>query len=221
MFNFDFTLTFQHPLALNNLVEMVPTAWLSAIACPNPSFSTDLGDKSGLLVALDTLWDHMAHNGMRDPFIITAGAFNRTCRLEAGNHRIKLFEAHGVTHVPAVALIGESCIYNIGNGTHAYCRDLLIPPITQSLTPYPEWRYDAPSRVFKDLPQVLPHSEETGGLAKYFLTQWGPYFWQDVVHSSVMHLLEQASIEQQPGVFVFSDGSRLIVDSCSCSVASA
>ena len=151
VYDFDFSRTMRHPLAKRGLIEMVSTKWLAAISCPSVSWSTDLGDRSGRRVVASTLWEHMQENGMRDPFVIAVNLQERTCRLELGNHRIRLFAEQGVTEVPAVALVSDSGAFCPENGAHVHHRELIIKQVAECLPPDPEGRYAAPSHVFKEL----------------------------------------------------------------------
>lgn len=113
-------------------------------------------------------------------------------------------------------------MYCPGNGAHVFRRELLIAKSVMSLSPYQEWYYAAPSKVFKEIAAISKSGEAApeGGMAKTFLAKWGPYFWQDAVHGPVLHILGQVADDRGNGVFQFRDGSTVTVDSYRCFVTS-
>ena len=121
------------------------------MANPEPGQTTDIFTGSPERVTLDELWDNMKDNGMRDPFILTAGRYTRECRLEAGNHRIKVFADRHVEFVPATVLVNDDAMISRGNGYHKYVRDLLLPNQNVDLRPYDERVYMQPSDVFMQI----------------------------------------------------------------------
>lgn len=118
----------------------------------NGTEKTDLGLwQNEDLVTMDQLWNDLLINGMRNPFIL---GVCRTCRLEAGNHRIGLFKNKGIFFVPTVVLVGDFSITHIGNGTHTFNKELLIPTGWENFGPYPEKLYMKPSHVFVELKNI-------------------------------------------------------------------
>ena len=222
MYTALFSKTFEHPLALRGDVEWVPTEWLAQLANPQADTFGDTGDWHGTndLLALDALFDDLMARGMRDPFIIGVGRVSRTCRLEAGNHRIQIFVQKQLPFVPAVVLVGDSAITSEGNGTHEFRRALSVPTGWPHFGPYPEECYVAPSAVFPELAQfrragVLPISFE-GALrhvrptqAQYFRARFQDFQLDDRFRSLVAHALAMALGRIDEGLYVFPDGSRL------------
>lgn len=153
MYHSIFKRTFEHPLAQRNLIELLPVDWVASLgATKNGTEKTDLGLwQNEELVTMEQLWSDLLINGMRDPFILGVGRVCRTCRLEAGNHRIGLFKNKGILLVPTVVLVGDSSITHIGNGTHTFHKELLIPKGWENFGPYPEKLYMKPSQVFVEL----------------------------------------------------------------------
>jgi hypothetical protein len=148
---FNFRATLQHPLAKKGLVEMLPTYWVLMLSNPKSGNQTDLTPGGSKLVGLSELWQNMIQEGMRDPFILTAGRHSRDSRLEAGNHRIKLFYDNNVPFVPATVLVGDQAKQHKGNGDHSFYRELLLPVQNHSNAPYDERNYQKPSSVFKEI----------------------------------------------------------------------
>ena len=157
---FNFAATARHPLALRGIVEMLPTAWIQALGNKKVTDKTNLDLSGAPLVDMDALWRDMAGNGMRDPFILSAGRYTRDCRLESGNHRIGLFSSRGVPYVPAVTLVADDCIISPLDGPHRYKRALLLPPQNYTHGPFDERTYMAPSSVFTAIHKL----KESGGV---------------------------------------------------------
>ena len=149
--DFNFSATLAHPLAKAGLVEMLPTAWVKALANPAPSETTDITPGSSTLVGMEELWQHLQDHGMNDPFILSAGRVDGLARLEAGNHRINLFSENGIDYVPATVLVGDLAVLFDGNGAHSFKRELIIPAQTHKNAPYDERLYMAPSDVFAEI----------------------------------------------------------------------
>ena len=114
-------------------VQWVPVDVLLSLSNPRPSSSTDLGDASGRLFAMDEVWRSLVEEGMRDPLVLSFsrsrldnGDLPKTMkvRLEAGNHRVRLAKSHGITHLPAVGIGSANAILNKGNGLHVFERDV-------------------------------------------------------------------------------------------------
>lgn len=147
---FNFAATFQHALAKRCLIEMVPTSWVMAKANPEIKEESDL-TPGGQIVSLGALWDDMVRQGMRDPFILSAGRTNGDCRLEAGNHRVALFARAKINFIPATVLVADDCVIFPANGPHRYQRNLLLPVGPALNGPYDERIYMAPSNVFQDI----------------------------------------------------------------------
>ncbi len=148
---FNFAATFSHPLAQRGIFEMLPTAWVQALANKKAGFVTDDGLGGAVMLTLEQLWDDMCKQGMRDPFVLSAGRHTRDCRLEAGNHRIQLFSQHGVPYVPAVVLVGDDCIISLQNGDHRYKHELLLEKQDFTNGYLEERVYMAPSDVFAEI----------------------------------------------------------------------
>lgn len=155
--------TFKHPLAQRGFVEMLPAEWVASLSRhKDGTEKTDLGYwKNEEPVTMKQLWEDLLNRGMRDPFILGAGRVCRTCRLEAGNHRIALFRNKGIEFVPAVVLVGDSSITSIGNGGHTYEKELLIPEGWPNFGPYPEKIYMKPSDVFAEIKNFFEPDEFT------------------------------------------------------------
>lgn len=152
-----FTRTFQHPI-LGSMIEWVPTQWLFELSNPNvtPDDKTDLGtwDYKPEMVSMEQLFQNIVKNGMRDPFIVGIGRVTRRTRLEAGNHRIRIFLAHGISLVPAIAYVGDSAITWEGNGTHeGKLFNLRLPSSVDILGPYPIKKYMPLSHALAVMPR--------------------------------------------------------------------
>lgn len=89
-------------------IEYLPTAWLNSIAAPVPT-PTDMAE----------LWRNLCTNGLRDPLVLGVGKDN-TLRLDAGNHRVKLFAKYGIKALPVIAKVGATAILDPGNGLHCF-----------------------------------------------------------------------------------------------------
>ena len=148
--SFNFAATFAHPLGARQVIEFVPTQWVMALANPEADDIADL-TPGGLEVSLEQLWDNMLQNGMRDPFILTAGRHSRASRLEAGNHRIKIFARHSEPYVPATVLVGDDCVVFASNGSHRHTPELVLPVQDYNHHGYDDRTYMAPSAVFREI----------------------------------------------------------------------
>lgn len=62
------------------------------------------------------LWDDLNTHGMKTPLEITVS--NSHARLDSGNHRIQLFNKHGIKKVPVTIKETKHVIDTIGNGDH-------------------------------------------------------------------------------------------------------
>ena len=133
------------------MLEMIPATWVFKLANPETGQKTDLSPGGATLVSITELWENMQREGMRDPFILSAGLHSRTARLEAGNHRIKLFVDHNVPYVPATVLVSDGCIISEQNGSHEFRRKLLPEKQDYALGPYAARTYKKPSDVFAAL----------------------------------------------------------------------
>ena len=136
-----------HPLAKQDLIELVPTDWLYKIRGVDVSPIGDLMD--GTPVGLDDLWNNISEEGLHDPLIVRVGRINRKYRLESGNHRIQVFKKRGVILSPAVVQIQDECGPHLDNVmTDASHNFDLSPSIdTTRLTN----GYAKPSTIFTDL----------------------------------------------------------------------
>ena len=152
--DFNFAATAAHPLAGRKVIEMIPTEWVQKLANEQADDLTDLTPGEPELVSLEELWQDMKKRGMRDPFILSAGRYTGDCRLEAGNHRIKVFALHKVPYVPATVLVADDCLIHEANGAHRYQRDLLIPRQDFTHFGYDDRIYMKPSRVFADIEKM-------------------------------------------------------------------
>jgi hypothetical protein len=151
----DFGLGYQSAWARSQLgmygkiIDLVPTAWLLAIACPTPAEKTELGFGSEW-VGLDGLWKNVVEQGLRDPMLISVSLKTGHGRMEAGNHRIRLAEWAGLPFMPAIVLAGNIEIHDPGNGTHLFDlrADLLL-----EINPEADFsdRIMAPTEVFRSL----------------------------------------------------------------------
>jgi hypothetical protein len=105
---------------LSSLITWVPTAWLLDYANPSPQPQTNMAGADGLpdhQVDMDSLFQSMLDQGMRDPLIIGIG-LNGRVRLESGNQRIGCFIENGVDFVPVVGFVNDTAITHEANGLH-------------------------------------------------------------------------------------------------------
>jgi len=160
-----FNRTFEHPWAKQGLVEMIPTLWVAEMANPSASDMTDLAPEKnqGEIVTLSELWQNIRTEGMRDPFILSAGYRDGLSRLEAGSHRIRVFHDNGIPFVPATVLLGERANIYPSHGEHVFERNLRIPLHANDNEPetYPfDHRYHAkPSDIFEDIHRMKEAGE--------------------------------------------------------------
>jgi hypothetical protein len=91
----------------NDIVWMNTTDVIK-MAAPIP---THMSDKDW-----DALWVSLQINGMQDPLMITTDG--TTMRLDAGNHRIRLFDQHNITKIPCLIKNADNVVVSPGNGTH-------------------------------------------------------------------------------------------------------
>jgi hypothetical protein len=96
-----------HPLTRAHSVELVPTDLVWRYYGKDVSPNT--GIKNGKPESMETLWENLLSEGLRDPFILRVGIKNRKMRLEAGNHRIQLFKKYGIPQVPLTIQLREEC----------------------------------------------------------------------------------------------------------------
>ncbi len=145
-----FRKTFEHPI-LKPYIELVSTDFLLRIANPNPGEKTDLGFwDNNILVDMEALMKNIKKHGMRDPMIVGVGRCDGYVRLEAGNHRVRLFHKEGIKYVPAVAYVGDYSITHIGNGEHLGEKIPLKIKLTSNiLGPYPIKEYKRLSDIIK------------------------------------------------------------------------
>ncbi|MES2353486.1 MAG: hypothetical protein V4568_03615 [Pseudomonadota bacterium] len=150
-----FQRTFQHPI-LGCRCDLVSVDWLLGLANPNPTACTDLVNwRQDELVTMDELFRNLLAEGMRDPLLIGVGRVSRMIRLEAGNHRVRVFHARGIKYVPAIAYVSDSAITHEENGTHpGRYADLKLPISPNIMGPYPEAVFARPQDVIVDCPAV-------------------------------------------------------------------
>jgi hypothetical protein len=147
-----FARTFAHPV-LGGLVEWVPTTWLLALANPNPSPTTDLGNWGrDERVDWRALFRNIREQGMRDPLLVGAGRVTRTIRLEAGNQRVRCMAQNQVAYLPVVAYVGDSAVTHLSNGPHPGRLEALQLPLG-----YPDLMGPYPVKEYRKLSEVLVH----------------------------------------------------------------
>jgi len=141
-----------HLLYGQGKIELVPTEWVWQYYGPDVSPLADL--KDGTLVDLEGLWRNICDEGLHDPLIMRVGIQNKKFRLEAGNHRIQVFRAHGISEVPVTVQLRDECGPHVGDvmtdASHNFDAqdEVLVSTITEE--------YKKPSEVFKSLKkQVL------------------------------------------------------------------
>ena len=136
-----------HNLNLVGAVELVPTAWVARYRGHDVSKTTNLQD--GSIVNLDQLWQNILKEGLHDPLIMRYGTKTKTCRLEAGNHRIEVFLQHNITEIPVTVEITQSCgpdaPNNYNTGSHTFDATDIIKKIQQNSG------YVKPSDVFTNI----------------------------------------------------------------------
>lgn len=137
-----FSRTFRHPV-VGHHAQWVPLSWLLALSNPNPTNTTNLADGDNQTqVSMDVLYADLLEKGMRDPFLVGVGRVTRRVRLEAGNHRVRVFLEKGHLLAPAVAYVGDSAISQIGNGRHeGELMDLRLDASPDIMEPYPVKEY--------------------------------------------------------------------------------
>ncbi len=134
-----------HPLSIAGKIELVPTEWVYQYRGEDVSPNTTLMD--GTIVDLDALWRDICTEGLHDPLIMRVGIQNKMMRLEAGNHRIQIFQQHHLPFVPLVVQLRDECGPHAGevmnDATHNFdARDeLLLSHINEE--------YVKPSDAFK------------------------------------------------------------------------
>jgi hypothetical protein len=134
-----------HPLYREGKIELVPTEWVWKYYGTDVSPETDLMD--GTIVDMDTLWNNILSVGLHNPLMMRVGLKNKKFRLEAGNHRIQVLRAHGVTLVPLTVQVREECGPHLGDvmtdASHNFDapEGFLISTITEE--------YMRPSEVFR------------------------------------------------------------------------
>lgn len=146
-----FSRTFEHPV-VGHLAEWTPCAALLDIANPSPDNLTNLGNwHADTIVDEDRLFEDMLAHGMRDPLIVGIGRVSRKVRLEAGNHRIRLFLKKDIRHVPAVAYVGDHAVHLMENGLHeGKTMALKILSYPDIMGPYPIKEYKRISDVLAE-----------------------------------------------------------------------
>ncbi|MBK1671008.1 hypothetical protein CKO28_23660 [Rhodovibrio sodomensis] len=128
------------------MVELLPTSWVAQFRNPRVTQHTD-GGANDAIVDMDTFWDILQRDGMRDPILLRVCMETGYGRLEAGNHRCWIAEQKGLPWLPCIVQLGVGPIQNIGNGEHVFdmLKELRLP-LSRA------WPFDvlvAPSAVFK------------------------------------------------------------------------
>lgn len=137
----------QHPLTLSGAVELVPVSWVWKYRGVDVSDGVDMPDEGRS--TLEEFWDVLKKDGLRDPLIVRVGLKDRKMRLEAGNHRIQVLHAHGVTEVPVTIQVHEECgphapdVMNSGSHNFDIPHTLRIREVTRE--------YMKPTEVFTEL----------------------------------------------------------------------
>lgn len=90
-----------------NVVELTLTRWVHRFYGSDVSSRADLMD--GTLVDLDTFWSNLRKEGLYEPLLFRVGVQDRRMRLEAGNHRIQVFNTHDVPYVPLTVQVRRTC----------------------------------------------------------------------------------------------------------------
>lgn len=103
------------PSLNSQLVEMVPVELLSQWACPTYSPCDD-----------QQLLNDIKENGVQEPVVIGVGLWSQRARLDTGNHRIYLAPRLGITHLPAVARVGNYCAFSNSNGDHSFATTRIL-----------------------------------------------------------------------------------------------
>jgi hypothetical protein len=139
-------------------IEIVSLEWLLEMANPDPSDDCDLGaDKPGIVSWSDLAKD-LKKRGLREPLVIAVGLATGRARLEAGNHRVRLFLEQGFLHAPAVCWVGATHIGFEGNGRHDGRLVKFWPqakPLV-ALGPYDERYFERPSDLLPSVPVWFP-----------------------------------------------------------------
>ena len=125
----------QHPWSKTGYVHEVEIKFLSSIANPYSTNSTDL--LNGEIVHQDKVWENIEKEGMQEPILVVIGYKNKTIRLEAGNHRIKTALKIGYTHLPAAFLVFSQNLYSERNGKHCFDAENIIDFSKLMNCPYP------------------------------------------------------------------------------------
>lgn len=114
-----FARTLEHP-EWRGLIAWAPTDWVVPLANPEPLESTNTAGADGLpdrCVDLETLFQGMVENGMRDPLVLGIG-LNGHIRLETGNQRVRCFLKYRVELVPIVGYVNDTAVTHLENGQH-------------------------------------------------------------------------------------------------------
>ncbi len=139
-----------HPLYTQGKVGLLPTEFVYALRGTDVSPTTTLQD--GTRVDLEALWVHLVDEGLQEPLMIRVGRNNQSYRLEAGNHRIQVLHAHGVSFVPVTIEVVDECTPHSAtshnDGNHLFP----LPP--GALKPNLANGFYAPDDAFVFVPKV-------------------------------------------------------------------
>jgi hypothetical protein len=124
-----------HPLFESGKIELIPTDVIARFRGVDVSEKTTL--KDGTEVDMDALWENILAEGLHDPVIIRVGIQNKMMRLEAGNHRIQLYQQHHIPFIPTTVQLRDECGPHVSDtmndGSHNFdaSGDLLLDSIPE------------------------------------------------------------------------------------------
>jgi len=103
------------------IAEELPISTLLRWAAMPPTYADALD--------LVELGRDVDRNGVKEPVILHVNIFDKTIRLDTGNHRVYMMPLMGWTHLPCVARVSDTSVGDPANGNHWYhCDRIILPP---------------------------------------------------------------------------------------------
>lgn len=131
-------------------IELVPTDWVMKYCGMDAASDACLMD--GTRVPFEDLWRNLLEEGLYEPLIMRIGLKNKKFRLEAGNHRVRIFMGKGVPMIPVTVQVKDFCgpeaenVMTISKNNFDFGDEVSVSGSTEE--------YMKPSQVFKSLADI-------------------------------------------------------------------